>query len=148
MVREFQRSDLERVLEIWLRSNEEAHSFIPKEYWEGQRETVRTLLPQAELYVWQGVGEVNGFLGLDGDRIQGIFVWPAFRGRGIGQDLLDCAKESHDQLTLHVYQKNRPAIAFYERQGFSVTGEGLDEATGEREFTMHWAPGERGSGRC
>ena len=148
MVREFQRSDLERVLEIWLTANVQAHGFIPREYWEGQRETVRALLPRAELYVWQGEGEINGFLGLTGGEIQGLFVWPAFQGRGIGQDLLDCAKESHDQLTLHVYQKNRPAIAFYERQGFSVTGEGLDEATGEREFTMHWAPGEKGAMGC
>lgn len=148
MVREFQKSDLDRVLDIWLTANVKAHDFIPRAYWEGQRETVRTLLPQAELTVWQEEGEINGFLGLRGNEIQGLFVWPAFQGRGIGQDLLDCAKENREELMLRVYQKNRRAIAFYERQGFSVKEEGLDEATGEREFTMHWALGERGSAEC
>ena len=39
---------------------------------------------------------------------------------------------------LNVYQKNARAISFYKREGFSIQCEGLDEATGEKEYTMLW----------
>ena len=93
MVREFQITDLERVAEIWLAANVRAHDFIPRQYWEGQLETVRTLFPQAELYVWQDRdGAVQGFVGLSGEHIEGIFVWPPAQSRGVGKALLDRAK--------------------------------------------------------
>ena len=39
---------------------------------------------------------------------------------------------------LNVYQKNARAISFYQREGFIIQCEGLDEATGEKEYTMLW----------
>lgn len=143
MVRTFQKSDLDRVLEIWLAANVQAHDFIPKAYWEGQLETVRSLLPQAELTVWQAEsGEVQGFIGLSGEHIEGLFVWPPVQGRGIGKALLDRAKDAHRRLTLNVYRKNERAAAFYAREGFSATEEGLDAATGEEERLLSWARAE------
>ncbi|MBT9717142.1 GNAT family N-acetyltransferase, partial [Anaerobutyricum hallii] len=41
-------------------------------------------------------------------------------------------------LRLNVYQKNARAISFYQREGFIIQYEGLDEATGEKEYTMLW----------
>ena len=35
-----------------------------------------------------------------------------------------------------IYQKNARAISFYQREGFIIQCEGLDEATGEKEYTM------------
>lgn len=139
MIREFQSGDLERVAEIWLEANLQAHSFIPRQYWQGRLEAVRTLLPQAELYVWQDRdGAVQGFIGLGGEHIEGIFVWPAAQSRGIGKALLDRAKAAHGRLTLHVYRKNDRAAAFYRREGFQAAGEGIDENTGELEYRMVW----------
>ena len=34
--------------------------------------------------------------------------------------------------------KNARAISFYQREVFIIEGEGLDEATGEKEYTMLW----------
>ena len=36
MIREFKIKDLERVMESWLESNIDAHSFIDKKYWEAR----------------------------------------------------------------------------------------------------------------
>lgn len=139
MVRKFQTTDLDRVLEIWLEANLQAHGFIPAPYWEGQLETVRTLLPQAELYVWQdGDSGVMGFIGLNGEHIEGLFVLPAAQSRGIGKALLDRANEVRSRLTLCVYRKNPRAAAFYLREGFRFVGEGVDENTGEAEYRMIW----------
>lgn len=141
MVREFQTGDLERVVEIWLAANLQAHGFIPRAYWEEQLETVRDLLPRAELYVWQDGGAIQGFIGLSGDHVEGLFVRPPLQGRGIGKALLDRAKNSRRRLTLNVYRKNERAAAFYRREGFQVRGEGVDGNTGEPEYTMVWERG-------
>jgi putative acetyltransferase len=53
MLREFEISDIEKVMEIWLHSNIEAHQFIPKTYWENNYDKVKELLPQAEVYVYE-----------------------------------------------------------------------------------------------
>lgn len=143
MVREFQSGDLDRVLEIWLEANVRAHGFIPRPYWEGQLELVRSLLPQAELYVWQdGDDVVQGFIGLDGEHIQGLFVWPPAQSQGVGGKLLNRARAARGRLTLHVYQKNRRAIAFYRREGFCIEREDVDARTGEWEYQMTWKRSE------
>lgn len=139
MVREFCSGDLERVLEIWLEANADAHGFIPRHYWEGQLETVKALLPQAEVFVCQDeAGVTRGFAGLDGGHIEGLFVQGAARSRGLGKQLLDRAKAGRSRLTLDVYQKNGGAIAFYRREGFRVQSAGTDGNTGEPEYRMLW----------
>ncbi len=57
---------------------------------------------------------------------------------GIGKLLLDYVKDKKVSLRLNVYQKNARAISFYQREGFIIQCEGLDEATGEKEYTMLW----------
>ena len=52
----------------------------------------------------------------------------------IGRD----KKDKKVSLQLNVYQKNARAISFYQREGFIVQCEGLDETTGEKEYTMLW----------
>ena len=37
-----------------------------------------------------------------------------------------------------MYQKNKRAIHFYQREGFVIQCEGLDEATGEKDYMMTW----------
>ena len=41
-------------------------------------------------------------------------------------------------LQMKVYQKNTRAIRFYLREGFEILSEGVDEATGEKEYVMIW----------
>ena len=138
MIRPVEQADLDRVLDIWLTANLQAHSFIPAAYWKGNAEAVRQALPQAEVYVWEEDEMIWGFLGLEGDHIAGIFVHPEAQSRGLGRRLLDRAREGRDQLSLHVYQKNVRAAAFYRREGFSALEAGADEGTGEGELRMVW----------
>ena len=57
---------------------------------------------------------------------------------GIGKLLLDYIKDKKISLQLNVYQKDARAISFYQREGFIIQCECLDEATGEKEYTMLW----------
>ena len=138
MIREFKKADLNRIADLWLSTNLEAHSFIPPEYWKHNLAAVREMLPQAEIYVYENAGEVQGFIGLDGEHIEGIFVSDKMQSQGIGKLLLDFAKSGKTELCLNVYQKNTRAIHFYQREGFKIQQEGLDEATGEKDYVMVW----------
>ena len=46
---------------------------------------------------------------------------------------MDYIKDKKVRLQLNIYQKNARAISFYQREGFIIQCEGLDEATGEKE---------------
>ena len=53
MIRAFEENDLTAIMQIWLDTNIKAHCFIPKEYWTDNYEMVRSVLPQAEIYVYE-----------------------------------------------------------------------------------------------
>lgn len=138
MIRRYQPADLPYVLDIWLNSNKEAHSFISATYWDGNLEYMKQVLPQAELYVFEIENHVVAFVGLEKDYIAGIFIKQEYRSQGIGKQLLDFLKKRHLSLSLSVYDKNKKALRFYVREGFHILKEGLDTANNEKEFLMRW----------
>ena len=138
MIRALQEADIERVAEIWLDSNLKAHHFIPAQYWKSNFELVKEMLSQAEVYAYENDRNIQGFTGLNGEYIEGIFVSEATQSQGIGKILLNYVKDIRSKLFLNVYQKNIPAISFYQREGFEIQYSGLDEATGEKDYVMVW----------
>lgn len=140
MIRKFETQDLDTVMQIWLHGNLDAHAFIPASFWKAHFEMVRDMLPQAELYVHENEAprQIDGFIGLTGNHIEGIFVAKAARSKGVGKALLEYAKSRKPSLTLSVYQKNQRALAFYRRKQFVVQSEGIDEDTNEAEIQMLW----------
>lgn len=138
MIRELRKADINSVAEIWLDTNRKAHAFIPASYWESNFASVKEMLPQAEVYVYENDKGIQAFLGLSGEYIEGIFVSEGAQSRGIGKCLLDCAKDRKPALRLNVYQKNVRAIRFYRREGFQIRRSGLDAATGEPDCEMIW----------
>lgn len=138
MIRKLQKSDIIKVADIWRDTNIEAHNFIPTQYWESNYETVKEMLSQAEVYVYEINGAIQGFIGLNGEYIEGIFVYNKLQSQGIGKNLLDFVKENRTKLSLNVYQKNTRAIHFYQREGFEIQSQGIDEATGEKDYVMTW----------
>lgn len=62
MIRKFEEKDLNDILEIWLNTNILAHNFIDKSYWENNLKLVKTMLPQAEVYVYEKENEILGFI--------------------------------------------------------------------------------------
>lgn len=138
MIRTLQKADINRVVDIWLDTNIKAHSFIPSQYWKSNCDLVREMLPHAEVYVYENEQGILGFVGLNGDYMEGIFVSDGMQSQGIGKRLLDFIKSKKVKLCLNVYQKNMRAIHFYQREGFKIQHEGIDEATGEKDYTMIW----------
>ena len=137
MIRKLQKVDINRVADIWLKTNLKAHSFISEQYWISNYEFVKEMLPQAEVYVYEDDKMIQGFIGINDEYIEGIFVSDEMQSRGIGKILLDYIKDKKDRLQLKVYQKNVRAMSFYQREGFTIQSEGMDEFTGEKEYVMN-----------
>ena len=138
MIRKLQKADINRAADIWLKTNLKAHFFIPEQYWISNYEFVKELLPQAEVYVYEDDKMIQGFIGINDEYIEGIFVSDEMQSRGIGKILLDYIKDKKDRLQLKVYQKNVRAMSFYQREGFTIQSEEMDEFTGEKEYVMNW----------
>ena len=138
MIRKLLNGDIDRVADIWLKTNLKAHYFISNQYWKSNYELVKEMMLQSEVYVFEVDKMIQGFVGLNDEYIEGIFVSDEMQSCGIGKLLLDYIKDKEERLQLNVYQKNARAISFYQREGFIIQCEGLDEATGEKEYTMLW----------
>ena len=136
MIRKLLNGDIDRVADIWLKTNLKAHYFISNQYWKSNYELVKEMMSQSEVYVYEDDKMIQGFVGLNDEYIEGIFVSDEMQSCGIGKLLLDYIKDKKVSLRLNVYQKNARAISFYQREGFIIEGEGLDEATGEKEYTI------------
>ena len=64
---------------------------------------------------------VKGFIRVNGDEVEKLFVEPALQGRQIGEKLLRFALAEHGVSWLWALEKNTRAICFYERNGFHKT---------------------------
>ena len=138
MIRKLQKADINRVADIWLKTNLKAHFFIPEQYWISNYEFVKEMLPQAEVYVYEDDKMIQGFIGVSDEYIEGIFVSDEMQSHGIGKILLDYMKDKKVRLQLNVYQKNVRAMSFYQREGFTIQSEEMDEFTREKEYVMNW----------
>ena len=125
-------------MQIWLNGNEDAHPFVPKQYWYSHFEEVWKQLSQAEVSVYETDEMIQGFIGIVDEYIAGLFVDRNYRSCGIGRQLLEYAKQMHGTLSLDVYRKNTQAVNFYRKEGFIIVSEQVDEDTGEFDFTMSW----------
>ncbi len=138
MIRKFNEKDIDNVMELWLKANIEAHNFIHELYWKSNFDTVKKMMYDAELYVYEEEGKTKAFVGLINNYIAGIFVDKDFRFMGIGSKLIDYIKNIKNELTLNVYVKNKSAINFYLKKGFKIIAEETDYTTGEKEYIMKW----------
>lgn len=106
MIRPFEKEDLPVLMDLWLSANMDAHAFIPASYWAEHAGQVRTQLPRAEVYVCQqdAAAPIDGFIGINGTHIEGLFVKKACRSKGVGRQLMTHAKQLKPRLTLCVYR--------------------------------------------
>ena len=128
MIRKSTKNDLARIAEIQV-FNYRLYFypiFRTDEYFFGELQ-VPSLMREYEsrldsLYVYDD-GVVRGFIMIGGTYIARLFVEPVLQNASIGSQLLEYAIREHDADHLWALEKNTRAIRFYERHGFSATGE-------------------------
>ena len=92
---------------------------------------------QSLLCIRDGDGEAVGFIGVEGDEVESLFIHPDWRGQGIGRRLLTYAIETLGATRLDVNEQNDEAIGFYRRMGFVVDGRSEDDGLGRPFPILH-----------
>ncbi|SEA42014.1 N-acetyltransferase [Marinobacterium iners] len=139
MIRDYQAADIDQILGIWLSASVKAHNFIEPEFWKSMIGMMRDVyIPASETLVYEKEGEVVGFYSLYENNLAAIFVRPGLQGKGLGSALIYDAKNRREKIQLTVYKDNIPSIKFYEKHGFNLLGEQIDEHTGHPELIMEY----------
>jgi ribosomal protein S18 acetylase RimI-like enzyme len=140
MLRAARPEDRAAVGEVFLAARRDALPYLPELHTdEDTRAFVAGLVDKGIVTVAEHEGRVAGFLALDGDWVDHLYIAPGAQGRGLGSALLRAAQAQRERLQLWVFQRNTRAIAFYERHGFAVAertdGAGNEERTPDARMT-------------
>ena len=65
-------------------------------------------------------GTPIAFMGIDGRKLEMLFVAPEERGRGLGRMLLEYGITKYGVKELTVNEQNPQAVGFYEHMGFAA----------------------------
>lgn len=137
-IRAMHPQDLDDIMKIWLNENLDAHHFIDPSFWKEHLDEVRTAISDSDITVLTEDERVVGFLGMNQNYVEGLFVDKEHQGKGYGLALIRSAQENHPFLQLSVYQKNTSAIAFYQHCGFCILSEKTQSNQNFNEFLMEW----------
>ncbi|ART78907.1 GNAT family N-acetyltransferase [Oceanisphaera avium] len=141
MIRAARPTDEQAIHDIWLLASLQAHDFIPAAFWWQQQEALRArYLPEAEIWLWDQAGDIQGFVALLDDYVAALFVRPDCQQQGIGRQLLNNVKNKRRQLLMRVYCENDIAMNFYLSQGFTVVKEEIDTASGQPILFLRYLP--------
>ncbi|MEX6320926.1 GNAT family N-acetyltransferase [Staphylococcus haemolyticus] len=129
---------IEKILNIWLNSNLEAHDFIKREYWIDNLDKVKKMFSDSTIYVYNADNQIVGFADLYEQYIAGLFITDNYRNKGIGRFLLERLKSDYNVLNLYVNEKNEGAIRFYTKHQFEIRSKEFEVETQEYEYFMKW----------
>nr|WP_314484234.1 acetyltransferase [uncultured Pseudomonas sp.] len=144
-IRKATTADHPLLLELWQRSVTATHHFLAASDIEALRPRLRdTYLPAVELWVAVDVADTPvGFIGLDGNNVEMLFIDPARRGQGVGRALLDHARATRHTLSVDVNEQNPQATGFYLHYGFEQTGRSPVDGEGRAFPLLHMRLPER-----
>jgi putative acetyltransferase len=143
-LRDFAEADLPALVDLWVAAWSEtglAIDFDDRRAWLISR--LRALSSGgAEIVVGLDAGgRPAGFAAIDAKTgyLDQLCVTPSERGSGLAAALLKEAKRrSPGVIELDVNEMNPRARRFYERDGFSVVGQGLNPQSGLPTLKMRW----------
>lgn len=124
IIRQPTNADHPQLLNIWLRSVRATHHFLQESDIEALLPQLRDIyLPAVELWVTVDAEDCPlGFIGLNENHVEMLFIEPDLRGKGIGRALLDHACSLRSQMSVDVNEQNPEAVGFYLHYGFVQTG--------------------------
>ena len=139
MLKQFNKKDIDVIMKIWKDNNQKFQGFIDNKYWIDNYVKAREEFVNNKIYVYSETGEIKAFIvyGKNGNVIN-IQVKPEIQREGIGEILIQKAKQDNNNLCADVYERNVNAILFFKAMGFRKISQFTDEETQEIVYNMDW----------
>lgn len=132
--------DIPVLLDIWRRSVKLSHKFLTPDDITSLEPEARQGLGVMELWVAEVEGIPAGFMAMNANMIEALFIDPDHIGRKLGSSLIDHAKKvrgNDTELRVDVNEDNLNALGFYLAQGFKQTGRSPIDSAGRPWPLLH-----------
>lgn len=121
VIERYESQDYRILVDIWESAVKATHHFLKEEDFLFFKDAIpNEYLPHLEVYVFKEES-ILGFMAVNEHHLEMLFVDDAFRGRGIGKQLLNYAVEELGVKSVDVNEQNEQAVVFYQRHGFKVS---------------------------
>ncbi len=133
--------DLPRIFEVWESSVRATHAFLAEA-------DIQFLIPLVKAgladfgpihCLRDEAGRVFAFMGVEGGKVEMLFVHAEHRGRGAGRLLMDCAIQTLGADRVDVNEQNEGAVGFYRHLGFQPVGRSALDPSGKPFPILHLA---------
>lgn len=124
---------------LWEQSVRTTHHFLSREDIEQLRPFVVEAIQQIETlcYIPDENGHAIAFMGIQGDKLEMLFVHPLSQAQRIGKKLVEYAKRQLGIGYVDVNEQNFKAQGFYEHLGFHVFARSEQDGQGNLFPILH-----------
>jgi putative acetyltransferase len=118
-IRKRKTIDDNQILKIWEDASKIAHHFLDEEFLDIEKNAIKnSYLHQTDTWLYIENNNIFGFISMIDNEIGGLFVTPTQQSKGIDTKLINVVKQNHQELIVHVFEKNSIGISFYLKSGF------------------------------
>ncbi|WP_310601005.1 GNAT family N-acetyltransferase [Desulfobulbus sp.] len=140
------------LLDIWEASVTATHHFLSSDNIQSIKPVVATALEAIPLlaYAVDADNMPLGFMGIDGKKIEMLFIGPEHRGLGLGRLFIHHAVTGLGAQYVDVNEENVQGTAFYQHMGFQVCKRSEHDSQGNPFPILHMKmeiPPEHASGQ-
>lgn len=139
-IRRAKATDRAALVALWLEAVRASHNFLSQAEIQSLLPAVTEELHGDDLELWvlcSSADQPIAFLGLDGAKLEALWVAPGCQRRGHGRQLVAHAVALRGELTLDVNEQNASAQRFYAACGFTVEGRSEHDSAGRPYPLLH-----------
>ncbi|WPC43366.1 GNAT family N-acetyltransferase [Clostridium sp. JS66] len=113
---------IDKLCKVWVKSVRATHLFLS----DSEIKEIAKYIPRALKQIPHLVIATNNenepvaFMGIEGEKLEMLFISPEERGKGLGKQLIGYGIKHHSVNELGVNEQNPQAKGFYEHMGFQV----------------------------
>ncbi len=135
------QANYSELIALWEASVRATHDFLAEEDLLMLKPLIfEQFFDAMTLYVARAAsGEIHGFSGVHGDKLEMLFIDPAARGKSIGTALVNHAVDVQGAHKVDVNEQNEQALGFYRHLGFKVVDRSPVDGLGKPYPLLHMA---------
>ncbi|RZK54102.1 MAG: GNAT family N-acetyltransferase [Pedobacter sp.] len=120
-IRSVSKSSYSILINIWEESVRATHHFLTEDDIVHYRHKILSeYFDMVDLFGYFINKEIVGFVGINGDMLQMLFLHPDAIGKGVGKALVNFAINKKRINNVDVNEQNEQAVGFYKHLGFEV----------------------------